>query len=682
LLAGKNPKKLNLLERGYVWSKETEKIFKLENWSENILRREVVMKKVLLITLTMLLIATWSFAADFTPSKMVITVPDEPIIYPFDGTSVDFDFDLSGTPAALWLVIETKLSDAEKPVAVENGFLGWHYVNKIDTTVYVSGKNTKDIGTGLSISWDGKSDARNGGGQVAPGQYTYYLWGYDDQNARTKVSDFISTGFVFHSQYMKMYELGEDGMPMTQPKLMGQHVHYMNTLEVCGSKKATAYKWTIGSDPHDASKLEWSWCPDYIETDNGKIGWGAPVFDPKDFGTYYHVQNNIEFALTTPLKWEFVSEGNSIKATDWGDWDNITWDAPNIVSGSYALQEAMWNDGGDDYILIFSAGQNPFITTQWDALRVIDFDGEEVIPVKQLGSLFYDPDDNNKNGWPNNEFDRGSFSRDLENVWIFACYLSCKIYMVDITRLLADSDDETDLVRWHNKNGDYFADRNWDEGSEQPWACIYSGYRDERDSRSDTYTLDKNNFLVMAQSYHGTSSFVLFTPDGTGVTQGGAFADDTVSSNYQRKAGGTLCHSGSAYDGLYFTNALSESGDSYGNATLAQTNWIGFDSAKGIIANAITAVEDEEVAAFSVDQNSPNPFNPTTAIGFNLVEDGKVSIDIFNVAGQKVDTLVNDFMTAGKHSVAWDANGFSAGVYFYTIKSGDFSKTMKMTLLK
>ena len=44
--------------------------------------------------------------------------------------------------------------------------------------------------------------------------------------------------------------------------------------------------------------------------------------------------------------------------------------------------------------------------------------------------------------------------------------------------------------------------------------------------------------------------------------------------------------------------------------------------------------------------------------------------------------LANDFMDAGKHSVIWDASGLSAGVYFYTVKSGDFSKTMKMTLLK
>jgi len=52
------------------------------------------------------------------------------------------------------------------------------------------------------------------------------------------------------------------------------------------------------------------------------------------------------------------------------------------------------------------------------------------------------------------------------------------------------------------------------------------------------------------------------------------------------------------------------------------------------------------------------------------------------IVGQKVATIANEFMSAGSHSVIWDASGFSAGVYFYTVKSGEFSRTMKMTLLR
>ena len=69
-------------------------------------------------------------------------------------------------------------------------------------------------------------------------------------------------------------------------------------------------------------------------------------------------------------------------------------------------------------------------------------------------------------------------------------------------------------------------------------------------------------------------------------------------------------------------------------------------------------------------------------ITFSVGKAGKVSINVFNSAGQKVDTIANANMTSGSHSVAWNASKFSAGVYFYTVKTGGLSKTLKMTLLK
>jgi len=101
-----------------------------------------------------------------------------------------------------------------------------------------------------------------------------------------------------------------------------------------------------------------------------------------------------------------------------------------------------------------------------------------------------------------------------------------------------------------------------------------------------------------------------------------------------------------------------------------------------VITSKEVSVTDEAPSVFAVEQSSPNPANPTTTISFTLPESGNVTADIFNVAGQKVDTLVNDFMDSGRHSVVWDGSNLSTGVYFYTVTSGEFSKTMKMTLLK
>lgn len=90
---------------------------------------------------------------------------------------------------------------------------------------------------------------------------------------------------------------------------------------------------------------------------------------------------------------------------------------------------------------------------------------------------------------------------------------------------------------------------------------------------------------------------------------------------------------------------------------------------------------------YSLNQNYPNPFNPTTEIAFALKADGNVRLTVFNVLGQQVSTLVDEFMPAGKHTVTWDGrsnDGRSAasGIYFYRIQANDFIETKKMTLLK
>ncbi|MFA7058038.1 MAG: choice-of-anchor J domain-containing protein, partial [Candidatus Cloacimonadales bacterium] len=85
--------------------------------------------------------------------------------------------------------------------------------------------------------------------------------------------------------------------------------------------------------------------------------------------------------------------------------------------------------------------------------------------------------------------------------------------------------------------------------------------------------------------------------------------------------------------------------------------------------------------------NYPNPFNPETSISYSVEKAGNVTIDVYNMLGQKVKTLVNDSQNAGTHTVVWngtDNNGknVSSGVYFYRMKNGSYSKTNKMILMK
>jgi hypothetical protein len=85
--------------------------------------------------------------------------------------------------------------------------------------------------------------------------------------------------------------------------------------------------------------------------------------------------------------------------------------------------------------------------------------------------------------------------------------------------------------------------------------------------------------------------------------------------------------------------------------------------------------------------NFPNPFNPVTNIRFDMAEAGHVVIEVYNIRGQRVKSLVNDEMAAGRHSVEWngtDDHGriVGSGVYFYTMRAGEYSSTRRMVLMK
>jgi len=80
--------------------------------------------------------------------------------------------------------------------------------------------------------------------------------------------------------------------------------------------------------------------------------------------------------------------------------------------------------------------------------------------------------------------------------------------------------------------------------------------------------------------------------------------------------------------------------------------------------------------------NYPNPFNATTTIPFELPMDSDVSLKVYNLSGQLVEVLVDDFMQAGNHFANWDASAYSSGVYFFKLDSGGNIFIKRMALIK
>ena len=86
--------------------------------------------------------------------------------------------------------------------------------------------------------------------------------------------------------------------------------------------------------------------------------------------------------------------------------------------------------------------------------------------------------------------------------------------------------------------------------------------------------------------------------------------------------------------------------------------------------------------SYIISNNYPNPFNPTTTIKYPLPKSEKVKIEIFNLLGQKISTLLNKQMPAGSHEVEFTAKDLPSGVYLYRIEAGEFHETKKMILIK
>jgi hypothetical protein len=96
-------------------------------------------------------------------------------------------------------------------------------------------------------------------------------------------------------------------------------------------------------------------------------------------------------------------------------------------------------------------------------------------------------------------------------------------------------------------------------------------------------------------------------------------------------------------------------------------------------------IEEEEILipfAYSLEQNYPNPFNPSTLISYQLPVGGNAAIKVYDVLGNEIATLVDEYKPAGKYELEFNAEKLASGIYFYQLKAGDFLQTRKMLLIK
>lgn len=126
---------------------------------------------------------------------------------------------------------------------------------------------------------------------------------------------------------------------------------------------------------------------------------------------------------------------------------------------------------------------------------------------------------------------------------------------------------------------------------------------------------------------------------------------------------------------------LSYTGAPNGTAENVYAKYIGSNG----ILGGVTSTEgssDLTTGTFSLSQNYPNPFNPLTRISWQTSDGVYQTLKVYDMLGNEITTLVNEYRPAGSYNVEFNANNLSSGVYFYKLVAGNYTETKKMMLMK
>ena len=102
------------------------------------------------------------------------------------------------------------------------------------------------------------------------------------------------------------------------------------------------------------------------------------------------------------------------------------------------------------------------------------------------------------------------------------------------------------------------------------------------------------------------------------------------------------------------------------------------------VYGTLVAAEDDDILPerLTVHSAYPNPFNPSTIISFDLPDADMVSLDIFDIAGRQVASLISEYMIPGSHQIVWNPGQLSSGIYFVKLIAGNTSLNQKITYVK
>jgi len=199
----------------------------------------------------------------------------------------------------------------------------------------------------------------------------------------------------------------------------------------------------------------------------------------------------------------------------------------------------------------------------------------------------------------------------------------------------------------------------------------------------------------LIHTYDGDISISIISPTGIEVSltnRRGAGGDNYINTLFDDSSAVAISNGTAPFTGTF----RPESPLSVFNGLNVHGNWVlkVNDQAAGdtgrieryylnVIYNAVLVVNNKQIPVkFELGQNFPNPFNPVTTIKYSVPKQAFVVIKIYDILGREVKILVNDMRIAGNYEIDFNASHLASGVYFYKIKSGDFTDVKKLVLLK
>ncbi|HGY55843.1 MAG TPA: T9SS type A sorting domain-containing protein [Caldithrix abyssi] len=252
-----------------------------------------------------------------------------------------------------------------------------------------------------------------------------------------------------------------------------------------------------------------------------------------------------------------------------------------------------------------------------------------------------------------------------------------------------DPDDDYQLVPYiydYDTNGEFnllydavypddpigWADHEVSSAQNDPWTDpFYWIHPTDNTPGSQGY----NNMIAALENDPGPKAEWYYQPgQASGAYDGWAGMHRMVLVNWN---GGDVTTASSPSD---YNAELPDIGSVF-RIVMAKPNFAG-DSLLVYGPTAIASKDNGLPKRFRLEQNYPNPFNPLTTIRYALPRQSKVTLEVFNVLGQKVAVLVNGKQPAGVYSVQWDASRFATGLYILRIKAGNFVSSKKMLLVK